>query len=315
MRNHYLAKSTTDSQITMLGNHQMPGLWKHYFPSKFLSLKFPQEQQATCMNCPEIKTSNFRPDYRCCTFQPKIFNFNLGSALTIGSKATQKTISEMIDKRWITPEGLIATPARWKLFLEDKENQLFGKSNQVLCEFLNKDTRYCNIYDYRNAPCSTFFCRHDHGQLGEQFWNSLMVYVNQIEHALSQWIMQNLGYKNQEYFGILDSQMTEYDWFNLQELGWPENIYNALWGSYLGREKEFLTECSNITLKHRKQLLSIADNVQIIDANKFESHIIKTIPNHLTNAVEDDDKVESEEKASLEMLFKLLMFDYRELYL
>ena len=141
-----------------LGTHEVPGIWRYMLPKQFFTLdKIPRECGSTCDNCPEIKDSGYRPDYRCCTFQPRIPNYMLGFSLLGPYRKSHSTINSLYDDGFFLPEGLVASPSRWALFLEDSANDHFGKSTQVLCHFMNKESGLCEVYQYRNASCSTYF--------------------------------------------------------------------------------------------------------------------------------------------------------------
>lgn len=299
------------NKLAILGQHQVPGIWKYFIPDGFWDLKIPTEAKSKCRACPEIKDSKYRPDYRCCTFQPRIPNFMIGLALLEKKHTSHSILRSLKKQRFFTPEGLIASPKRWSLFLEDLSNDQFGKSSQVLCHFLNKENELCNIYNYRNGPCSTFFCRHDSIH-GESFWESLMVYINQIEHSLSQWAMKELGIEPEQYFKLFDEYSKNISIFKTSDQGWPDEVLKKTWRKWYGKEFEFYKQSANLIKKNKDNLISIAESNPPKESLSFEKAIIKSMPTDLQMQVDDNDLNEGE-VTSLSYLYKVIMFHYREM--
>lgn len=282
-------------------------------PKEFFDLKkIPRECESTCNNCPEIKDSGYRPDYRCCTFQPRIPNYMLGLSLLGPHKSSHSTISSLQWQRFFLPEGLVASPKRWALFLEDASEDKFGKSTQVLCHFLNKKSGVCEIYQYRNAPCSTFFCRHDQGYLGQQFWDSLMIYINQIEYALSQWVMDELGIDVELYFKKFDSFAQNLSVINHKDLGWPQEILFEVWSSWYGKELDFFKEAARIVEEKKDDLISIASKTRPLEAREFDKSVLQALPQQLQNEVDENDSAEGE-STPLSHLYNILISHYNEM--
>ena len=282
-------------------------------PKEFFALKkIPRECEATCNNCPEIKDSGYRPDYRCCTFQPRISNYMLGFSLQGPHKNSHATLTSLHKQGFFLPEGLIASPKRWSLFLDDAAEDKFGKSTQVLCHFLNKKSGLCEIYQYRNAPCSTFFCRHDQGEQGEQFWDSLMIYMNQIEYALSQWVMGELGLDVALYFKKFDSLPQNLSMVNHNDLGWPREILAEVWGHWYGKELEFFTEAAHLVEGEKDNLMAIVSKTRPMEARKFDKSVLRSLPQKLKNEVDPSDSVEGE-STPLSHLYNFLIFHYNEM--
>jgi len=300
-------------ELAKIGRHQVPGIWKFFLPKDFFLKRFPDECASSCSQCPEVKDSGFRPDYRCCTFQPRISNYMLGFAWADAGSPGAKILDQMLADDFLLPEGLIASPKRWSLFLEDQANDKFGKSDQVLCHFLDKDSGLCQIYQYRNAPCSTFFCRHDQKEKGEVFWDQLMIYINQIEHGLSQWAMTQLGIEPKVYFSQFDDYAKQMELFLPGEIGWPKDVLDRVWGDWRGREKEFYRKAAELIDQNRNQLISIAENIIPIESLKFEKSTLAALPDEWQDAVDESDQDEGK-VSSIQSLYKLLKFYHRELF-
>ena len=114
----------------ILGNHTLPGAWQYMFPKEFLGFEFPEERRSTCMSCPKSCYQGYRNDYRCCTYHPRIPNFLLGLAAQTSSGKIY--VKKIIERGMATPEGMNSTPQQWVNYLDDLENDKFGKSDKVL---------------------------------------------------------------------------------------------------------------------------------------------------------------------------------------
>src|SRR5687767_13521531 len=106
MRNlHQLVKQDDPIMSALrLGAHQFPGIWNYMMPREFLALKFPEERRATCMSCPKACYEGYRPEYRCCTYHPRVPSFLLGLAtLTPQGEAA---VQRLLRRRMLLPEGM-----------------------------------------------------------------------------------------------------------------------------------------------------------------------------------------------------------------
>src|SRR5690606_23430316 len=106
------------------------------------------------------------------------------------------------------PEGIVITPAQSKATLKQNAAGRFGRDKDVKCNFLDLKTGGCGIYKYRNATCSTFFCKNDFGTEGAAFWEHLQAAAGQIEYALSWWCMGEVGLSPDDYLQRFDSLST-----------------------------------------------------------------------------------------------------------
>mgnify|MGYP003692170035 FL=1 len=181
----------------LIGNHTFPGAWRYMMPRDFLTMKFPEERRSTCMTCPKACYEGYREDYRCCTYHPRIPNFLLG----LGAQTEQgrQRLEQIIKNGMVTPEGMNSTPKQWVNYLDDIENDRFGKSETVLCPMLEQKTGYCMIHAFRNSVCSTFFCLKDHSDKSDKFWMNVQTLGSQVEMTLTQWAMNELGFSVEDY--------------------------------------------------------------------------------------------------------------------
>jgi Fe-S-cluster containining protein len=270
----------------------MPGVWQYMLPPDILAMAPPKERLATCGNCPKIKTDGYRPDYRCCTFHPKISNYLLGLALT-SKDASSANITRLCSTGFLIPEGLVATPHRWALSLADLHEDRYGRSDRVLCSFLDASSGLCTIYRYRNASCSTFFCIHDQREVGENFWNALLELAAQCEVALGQWAMDQLGIDVKDYFAkmgdLADAIQSVGDPVNQS---WSFESRKILWGKkWFGKELEFFEASGKLIASQKENLWKIANETEVQESEKFDVAAISVIPPQYHEEIDDEDLV------------------------
>ena len=286
---------SADSMITdpiKFGPHTVPGIWRYLLPYEAFTWQIPEERRATCNSCPRITSDNYRPDYRCCTYHPKVPNYMLG--LAVDDFRTSAIIKQVSEEGWLLPDGFQATPSQWVHFLQDVADDNFGKSQNVLCPFLIKSSGYCGIYAYRNSVCSTFFCITDHGSPGRKFWDGLQSLVTQVELALSQWALQQSGFDVTAYFKRLDNLADEIERVSVRRKStgaWSKYARRILWGDGYSHELEIYRSCTQAILDNRERLWDIANSIDIREGLRFEAATQKLVPNAYQHEI--DDPIES----------------------
>lgn len=273
-----------------IGPHNFPGVWSVMMPRELLGLHFPEERRATCMDCPKACYEDFRRDYRCCTYHPRVSNFLLGlaSETAVGDKA----LDALLSRGMLLPEGMHFAPGQWYDYLEDLQQEAFGKSQKVLCPMLDQSNGFCNIHAFRNSVCSTFFCYKDHGTAGEKFWEQLQTLGSQIEMILSQWALEQVGFDLKAYFIAFDKLSRRVESVSAPQ-GWQTEAIAELWGPWRGREKELMRSCAAVIVQHRDQLWEIANSQGIRESKAFDQAMVKAVPKHLLDQVDAEDLEDS----------------------
>lgn len=260
-----------------LGPHLVPGLWRFMLPDDLGYMQFPKECQSTCAACPKIKDEGFHPDYRCCTYQPRVPNVLLG--FTLEDPETAALAERAIAEGATTPEGMIQSPLQTRVALAHGASGAFGKDTTVACRFLDPSNGKCRTYKYRNSVCSTFFCIHDDGDEGEDFWTKLQAVAGQVETALSQWAMAELGIDPKAYFARYDDLAADVDaCSDPATKGWSAKALDILWGQWRGREKEFFLACAALARQHQDRLVEIAKEVELRQPSAFDLALRRTLP-------------------------------------
>ena len=274
-------------QKLLVGNHIFPGYWRYLMPADFGNMSFPQERCSTCMNCPKVKEEGWRKDYRCCTYHPRVSNFALGLALS--TEAGRVGFDRAKRRGMLTPEGTTHSPQQYHDYLNDLEEDKFGRSQNVLCPMLDEETGYCNIHAFRNSVCSTFFCLKDHGEKGDNFWSALQVLGSQLEIALSQWCLSEIGFDLESYTSRYNQLGSDIGSVSGKAGGFSEEALKALWGEWYGREEELYLESAGLVSKYRDVLFEIASEFGICEAKDYDFAVLKSVPGRLAHQIDEEE--------------------------
>lgn len=212
----------------------LPALYRNLFPD-FFGGELPAEAKATCADCAMLESSVgerveavdgvsrfFRPDTKCCTFQPRLPNYLVGALLA---------------------EAGERPPARFSV-LYANSRQAFGRAASLRCPFYEPEPGACSIWRYREAVCSTYFCKYVAGADGRKFWMTLKTWLSLAEIQLSRYALMQLHPefllsgkdRGDPNAGPLSAE-------DLDERAPPAGDYSAQWGKWEGREAEFYGAC------------------------------------------------------------------------
>jgi hypothetical protein len=188
------------------------------------------EPRATCDDCamcayiqPAAKQDYyFLSNVKCCGYHPVLPNYLVGAILADDDpnlNEVKENFLQRVIRSAITPLGI--SPTYW-VNLNYKLKK-FGKHGELLCPYyLPRDGGKCGIWKYRNATCSTFFCKHERGATGWRFWNQLSVMLFSVENILSQYCVDKLQV-------IIPESASD--------------IRERTWGNWTFREVEFYQSC------------------------------------------------------------------------
>ncbi len=259
-----------------VGGHHFPGLWATLLPEEFAWLIPPRERRATCAECYEVAIGEYHPATACCTYLPQLSNYTVGLALM--DPDARDVIRPQIALYGLPPQ-LAGSPARYRWSITTYHHDRFGKDPEGICPFLDRDAPQCRIYPYRNSVCSTFFCVHDHGNAGAEFWERLQQLAAHLEVALGQWAMDQLGFGHDFYLARLDALADHVEACTDPETGgWSAFAREQLWGEYLGREEEFYLRCAEQVIEHRDELFERASETPVRHAMAFERAVRAWMP-------------------------------------
>ena len=222
----------------------LPALYHPLLPELFDTLA-PTESKATCGSCamcppkdapaPSDDVTYFRPDAKCCTFEPRLPSYLVGAILADErpdmAEGRRRIRAKIATRVAVTPQW-ISPPAKREVLFSAAWRHAFGRSLVLLCPYFERGEGLCTIWRHREAVCSTFFCKYDSAADGEQFWRSVRSLVGYVERLISLHTTQTLL---PGYVPTSDQGLTLED---LEDRPPREAAYAALWGDWVGREEE-----------------------------------------------------------------------------
>lgn len=235
----------------------LPALYQSLLP-RLGGLEVATEHKATCANCAMCPGQDsavepvdgvnryFRPDAKCCTYHPRIPNYLVGALLSDPRPELEEGRRRMRARietgHAVTPQWLRA-PAMQQL-LYDNARRAFGRSLLLRCPFFAVETGSCTVWPYREAVCSTYFCRFVSGEDGRRMWTSIKRYLTLVEIQLSRWAV----YQHAPELVIDGPDPSERGSGPLgpEELdGAPANPADLakMWGRFAGRAEELYRAC------------------------------------------------------------------------
>lgn len=233
----------------------LPTLYAEWM-SECVPSGIPKERRATCNNCAMTQdfvegganTRSFHPTLKCCTYLPNLPNFLVGAVLAKDqTELGVRSVKERILRRsGVTPLGL-GTNAGYSMLYGEAGGEAFGRSPALLCPHFLVDAGQCGIWEHRNAVCSTYFCKHDRGLVGAEFWSDVKTLLARIELELSWWCVQQQDGISATQLRQLRSEASlaanKKLWKELTgaELG---IFYSEIWGQWIDREEEFFRGCA-----------------------------------------------------------------------
>lgn len=254
------------------------------FLSSYMATRFGvvdvTETKASCHNCLCSREDRgdlpyYRPNLKCCTFQPFLPNYAVGALLK--SSSVSDSIKHILrDKinslQYALPLGIFV-PVNYQVAFNHRESEDFGNRSDFLCPYFDKGMNQCGIWHHRGAVCTSYFCASDRGELGLEFWQRLGDYLHVCEMVLAQDALVSMGLPPE----IIDGQL-EYincDTGTTEELasasmGRP--LYNYFWKDWNHSPEEFYQLCcdyvAQLTPKDLKNLLSeeVSDHEEALSA-------------------------------------------------
>ncbi|WNG38885.1 hypothetical protein F0U60_38770 [Archangium minus] len=235
----------------------LPVLYRDLLPD-FFQKEIPVETKATCASCAMCPSSGsetvesvdgvsrlFRPDTKCCTYYPKLPNYLVGALLSDTRDELdegRRRVGEKISSRvGVTPQW-VRPSARYNLLYRNSR-QFFGKAASMRCPYYELDHGGCTIWPYREAVCSTFFCKYVAGADGRKLWMTFKTYLALAEIQLSRYavlqLMPEYILAGRDKPDLSETPTVE----DLDDKPLPQKEYAALWRQWAGRERDFYRGC------------------------------------------------------------------------
>ncbi|HYX33509.1 MAG TPA: hypothetical protein VE954_10375 [Oligoflexus sp.] len=276
---------------------QFPPFYRELLPDIMLK-SVPKEGKANCSNCsmvqkdPSLGSAQkhlFRPDTKCCTFHPQLPNYLVGGLLQDSRPEMaegRRRMQERIEARsGVTPWWI--GPSRLDQHLYEHARSSFGKATRLRCPYYATDSGHCTIWAWREAVCSTWYCKYEAGKDGLTFYVGLKNYIGVVEKQLSRYAMMTIdpefifddqaaAFYKQE--GLTQDQLDEQP---------PEHeLYKKLWRQFEGREASFYQQCYEIitalTSQDVERLMGLDGTIRNLEVQRqHEKAQTKDLPDRL----------------------------------
>jgi Fe-S-cluster containining protein len=248
--------------------YQLPRVYESLLPKDILLME-PAETKATCDNCNMAKPRNKREVFyenhlKCCTFHPFLPNYVVGAIFTEPTLAAPSAISSLQQKiqnqEYSLPLGIVA-PANYQVPFNARKEHDFGRREDWLCPYFNREQQNCGIWRHRGAVCTTFYCQSSFGAKGLKFWEELSSYITYVEMALMEEALVMLDFSPRqisdllEYLNIESASKSQ-----LKSSRLPEKKGRDLWNGYYDDQVGFFKKCfqvvNDLDRKSFQELLS-----------------------------------------------------------
>lgn len=228
---------------------------------QLLKDSIPEEQGATCNSCamcfresrgPRRHAFYFNPAVKCCTYIPELPNFLLGAILakeggdmTFGYSSIKQRLSTGAG---VTPLSLSPSPSFTLLYRNSPA--AFGLSQTLSCPHYMTQTGRCGIWQYRAPPCITWFCKHNRGAIGRDFWRELYLLLMSIQQSVAVWCMAQLEIDTETMRMVLNQPQRIDAEFSIGgdmlDGRADESWRRSVWGNWYGRQEEFYRHCTRL---------------------------------------------------------------------
>lgn len=234
--------------------YQLPRVYESLLPKDILSME-PAETKATCDKCNMARPRNKREIFyeahlKCCTFHPFLPNYVVGAILSephLAAPSAVATIHRKIaQNEYSLPLGLVA-PANYQIpFNARKENE-FGRREDWLCPYFNREQQNCGIWRNRGAVCTTFYCHSSFGAKGLRFWGELSNYITYVEMALMEEALVMLDFSPRQISDLLEYLNIESATkIQMKSARLPEKKGRELWNGYYDDPAGFFKKCFQV---------------------------------------------------------------------
>jgi hypothetical protein len=234
--------------------YQLPRVYEDLLPKDILAME-AQETKATCDSCLMAKPKNKREIFyenhlKCCTFHPFLPNYVVGAVLSEESLAAPNAVSALHHKiqrhEYSLPLGIVA-PAKYQLEFNARKDHEFGRREDWLCPYFNREQQNCGIWRHRGAVCTTFYCQSSFGATGLKFWDGLSNYITYVEMALMEEALVMLDFSPRQISDLLEylnrQDVTKVE---LKSGRLSEKKERELWNGYYEDQEGFFKKCFQI---------------------------------------------------------------------
>jgi hypothetical protein len=230
---------------------KLPAVYDALLPELFDRPEIP-EPRATCDNCAmcdhgegaPVNMDYFNERTKCCTFHPKLANYLVGAVLADTNEdlaeGRARLRAKIAARIGVTPQ-YIAGPRMYSvIYAAGRGGSNFGRADKLICPYYADDGR-CTVWRFREAVCSTWFCKYSAGRAGQVFWSAVKEYLSHAEQRLAYHLACSVD-KTVTEPTTPPLSLTRED---IDGLPPPDADYAVWWGNgaWVGREEEFYIAC------------------------------------------------------------------------
>jgi hypothetical protein len=202
----------------------------------------------------------FKPDVKCCTYEPHLPNYLVGAVLADPDPALdegRRRLRARIASRIGTTPQFVAPPRKVNVLMRAaRGSQWFGRSEAIVCPYLDREGGKCTVWRHRDAVCSTWFCKYAGGARGYAYWTALRDYMGFTELKLASWAARKIEPTSIERPGGRYKLSVE----DLEDRAPSDAEYARCWGAYVGREEElYVATFEAVRALTREEFRSIVD--------------------------------------------------------
>lgn len=230
----------------------LPDLHERWIAA-LLGAPSPAEHRATCDTCAMCPQADgtllpaaypFRPDTKCCTYEPKLANFLAGGILAAPEEDPgRKSLAARVQAGRATPLGV---EPNWRMRTK-WDGAVHGISAAHRCPHYLVEEGSCAIWAHRPHACATYFCKHERGRLGYAYWSAVGRLLRMIEETLAAWCVVETGLPapSQELL-LIERERDPGDPPSTKAVAGETDplAYAVMWGEWEGREAEFFRSCA-----------------------------------------------------------------------
>ena len=215
----------------------------------------PDEPRASCGACPMVAPLEdpgapgmFHPATKCCASEPTLPNFLVG-LIQSGPEIGAATMSARLRAgAGVGPLG-VESSRLGELLRKSALPEAHGRAPEFRCpHYLDEGGGTCGVHRHRNALCSTWFCRHERGRVGQAFWLALRRLLEEVERDLARWCALELDLGPEAVALLLEDQGSTPILLDEHDLGrGADPAHRARrWGRWAGREEAFYAACADL---------------------------------------------------------------------
>ena len=134
-------------------------------------------------------------------------------------------------------------PPRYEVLYQHGGERSFGRAREMLCPYYETNGGLCTVWPMREAVCSMYYCKHDRGADGAEFWSALKAYLVELRNGLMAHVLLELDFAPERVFAGESQPLGAEGIDGTQPLARQEQ---ALWGEWLGRERELFSRAHDI---------------------------------------------------------------------